>query len=518
LDDRLATLLSDLDRVTSVDDEQCAACIRRTGWLRTATIDEIDRLFDALLDREPPVDKRADVLLSATLMHVIGRQRDLPDAPTALQFDDPLLDKAVRLYHHLGPNNGSRDYLPCLLSVARTPQALAAFAELTVESPPDDERSVVTMFAPLFQTRDYDPSLLFPRLLDALGHVGVAAVILDLANYVTRCGIASRHPGTERLEELANLLGGIVGHLGRLESTTPTDGEMAKTMSKTINDGVALAVSLCDALALVGDKSVTGKLYQAMDLGHRRLRTEAAAALARLGEEAGVEAMVRLAAEPVSRLRVLAYSEELGVLDKVSEEYQTDEAKAEAELALWLADPAQMGIPPTDCELVDRRTQYWPSYDEPMDCFLFRFTYDLGQAEFSNIGIAGPLAHAFSADLSDLPPDDIYAAFAGWHAKHKEIVEIDAEHANDAQRTDIARLERRLGDEGYAAIQPVTLGLFFGDRTLVAEAVREGAPGHAVVDAERTYWFARGVNRSPLGPHEAYCIYKGRKLLQFFNH
>ena len=52
-------------------------------------------------------------------------------------------------------------------------------------------------------------------------------------------------------------------------------------------DGVGLAVALCDALAQIGNKEAIGKLYQAMDLSHRRLRTEAAAALAKLGEEAG---------------------------------------------------------------------------------------------------------------------------------------------------------------------------------------------------------------------------------------
>ena len=517
MDDRLATLLSDLDRVATVDAEESAACIRRTSWLETATVDEIDRLLDALLDRGPPADIRADELLSAALLHVVGRQRATPDAPTALEYSDPLLEKAARLYGHLGPNNRSREYLPCLLSVARTRMALAAFAELMVESPPGDARSVMTSFAPLFQARDYDPARLFPRLFDGLSHVSVAAVILDLANYVTRQGLVSRHPGTERRDELAALLGGIVGNLGRLESSPPAEGETAETLGKKVNEGVALAVSLCDALALVGDTSVTGKLNQALGLGHRRLRTEAAAALAKLGEEAGVEALIGLAAEPVTRLRVLAYAEELGVLDKVSEEYQTAEAKAEAEITLWLAEPAQIGIPPTKCELVDRRNQHWPGYDDRVECFLFCFTYDLGQVKFSNIGIAGPLTHAFGADLCDLPPNDIYAAFAGWHAKHDEIVEVDVEHLSDVQRTDVARFERRLRDDGYDAIHPLTLGVFFGDKSLVAEAVRDGSSGVAVVDTEQTSWFVQGTNSRPLGPHEAYCIYKGRKLLQFFN-
>jgi hypothetical protein len=82
---------------------------------------------------------------------------------------------------------------------------------------------------------------------------------------------------------------------------------------------------------------------------------------------------------------------------------------------------------------------------------------------------------------------------------------------------DVARFERRLRDEGYDAVQPQTLGFFFGDRVLVATALREGAPGIAIVDNVRSSWWPRGVSRRPLGPDEAYCIYKGRRLLRSFN-
>jgi len=517
LDDRLTTLLTDLDQIASVDADQRSACARRTDWLQTATVDEIDRLFRALLSRDPPTDKHEDALLAAVLIHVVSRQRGRRDAPARLVFGDLLLQAAVMLYRHLGPKCQARDYLPCLLTGERSSTALTALGQLMAEDPPNDANAVASIFAPLFQRKDYDPNLLFPRILDGLKFASVAAPALDLANYVTRQHLVSRHPGSERLDELLALLGGLVGHLGRLESSAPDETETPEKLGKKVSDGVGLAVSLCDALALIGDGSAVGKLYQAMDLGHRRLRAEAAAALARLGEEAGVEALAQLAAEPVVRLRVLAYCQELSVLDNVDAKFTTAEAQAEAELALWLAQPAQMGIPPTKCELFDQRSQYWPGYDDPVDCHLFRFTYKIGDFEFSNIGIAGPLTRAFGADLSDLPPDDIYAAFAGWHAEHEEISEVDVDRLDASQRTDVVRLERRLRDEGYDGIQPDILGIFLGDRTLVSEAVRDGMPGVAVVDNAHVHWFPQGANRRPLGSHEAYCIYKGRELLQTFN-
>jgi hypothetical protein len=213
---------------------------------------------------------------------------------------------------------------------------------------------------------------------------------------------------------------------------------------------------------------------------------------------------------------VLAYADELGKTSEVDQQYRTGPARAEAELALWLAQPSQMGVPPNACELVDQRTRHWPGYEQPVDCYLLRFMYLVDEIEFSNIGIAGPLTHAFSADLSDLPPDDIYAAFAGWQAVHDEITETDVDRLDERGRAAVARLERVLADEDYEKIEPQILGAFFGDEVLVATAMRGQMPGVAVVDSQRHAWWPRGANRRPIGLEEAYCIYKGRKLLEAF--
>lgn len=394
---------------------------------------------------------------------------------------------------------------------------LSEFAEQTVQSPPASAEEVVQQFSPLFQRRDYDPRPLFPRLLDALKHSSVAAVILDLCNFVTRQELVDTHPASDRVDELALLLSGIVGRLAQLEASPPSDEQSVRKIGQQVAEGIPVAVAICDALAQIGDRSVVGKLYQAMEVRHRRLQTEAAGALAKLGESAGEEMLVKLAAEPVARLRVLAYAKELNLVDKVDAEYFSDEAQAEAELALWLAQPENMGVPPDECRLFDQQTLYWPGYDDPVDCFLFQFSYRFPQGDFDSIGIAGPMTHAFAADLSDLPPDDIYAAFAGWQAEHEEIYEFDVTQLTELQRVEVTRLERRLHDEWYTEIQPCLFGMFFGDRILVAKARKDGVSGIAIVDEVQSQWFPETSSSRPLGVDEAYCIHKGRKLLRSFN-
>jgi hypothetical protein len=514
----IAKWLTDYDRFASLDASGRETCVHDASRIRVATPDELDELLQAFLDRVPPQDKTQDWFLGAILRPIVARQRGVSEGLAPLELPATTLHKVADLYRHLGKTSQMRQHLLSLLIEAGTPTSLSEFVELMVADPPLDGTAVAVIFGPLFQRRRGNPAVLFPRLLDAIGQPSVAAAVLDLANFLTRQQLVDRHPAAERVGDLAALLGGIVGRLGKLESASPPEeSPRLREISAQVDEGVSLAVSLCDALALIGEPSVIGKLYQAMDLSHRRLCTEAAAALAKLGEKSGVEMLVQLAAEPVARLRVLAYAEELGILDQVDPHYQTDAAQAEAELALWLAQPSQIGVPPNRCELIESREQYWPGYDEPVECYLFRFVYEIGDAEFSNIAIAGPLTHAFAADLSDLSPDDIYAAFAGWQAVHEDIYEADVDSLTEMQRTDVVRLERRLRDEGYDAIEPRTLGSFFGDRVLVATAMRAGVPGIAVVDNVGSAWWPRGANRRPLGPDHAYCIYKGRRLLRSFN-
>jgi hypothetical protein len=351
--------------------------------------------------------------------------------------------------------------------------------------------------------------------LDAVEHPVLAAAVLDLANFLTREERLPAHPAAGRSGQLATLLGSLSQQLERIEEGPPQAA--SEEVYRRVNEGVALAVSLCDALALIGDVSHAGKLHQALALGHRRVRTEAAYALARLGDPAGRESLAALAAEPVARLRVLAYAEELGLTDQIDEQFKSPQAKAEAELVVWLSDPTQMGLPPGKCELIDRRHQYWPGYDDPVECFLFHFSYRLAGAVYSNVGIVGPLTHALTADLADLPPDDIYAAFAGWQAEHEELFEVEAERLTPSGQREAERLGRRLHEAGYQGVEPVKLGYFFGEPVLVAAANRDGVPGYAVVDSQDIDWRPTAQRPRPLGPDEVYYIYKGRKLLKAFN-
>jgi len=519
--DRLSELLAELQREASGDRAELAASSRRCNWLQQAEEREAQALLEALVAQPAPeAGSPADARLAVVLAQLERRWRPTegnpPKATRVKSLQHALREAIVAAYRHLAEGSSGRHHLLGILAVGAEPE-MRGLADLMAEDPPANPVAAAVPLWPLFTRTDYQPGWVFPRLLDGLSHLCVASSVLDLSNYLMRHQRVARHPASDRSRQLVELLGAIVGRLGQLETRPVTPEDSLEQMRDAVSESVALAVALCDALALIGDKEAIGKLYQAMDLGHRRLRVESAAALARLGEEEGKSVLVDLAEEPAARLRVLAYAEELGMIDRVPQEHRSPESRAEGELVAWLASPNQLGLPPQRCELVDSRKMFWPGYDDPVECYLFRFHYDLGDRGFSGIGITGPLIHSFRADLSSLAIEDLYAIFAGFGAQHDDIFELDVKKLSPAGKSDVARLERRLHDAGYAKIAPVELGYFLGEKTLVARAERDEQQGIVVADAQAEHWYPSPAEPTGPGPQEIYCLYKGRKLLEAFN-
>lgn len=406
------------------------------------------------------------------------------------------------------------------LAIDGSQPAAAALAELIVEAPPTDERQAVLALVPLFQPRgDRLPGApaLFPKLLDALAQPALAPAVLDLANFLARREFVDVHPAKARAGELATLLGSLAQRLAKIEESPQEYASTPAELSKIVNDAVTLVVSLCDALALAGDTSVVGKLLQTLTLAHRRVQTEAAAALARLGEKQGVEHLKQLAADPAARTRVLAYLEELGQVDVVEEQYRSPEARAAGDLSAWMSQPTRFGLAPDELELIDRTKQYWPGYVDPVECFLFTYTYRRGGTTAEGVGLAGPTIAALQYDLQDFPPSDIYALYAGLDVEHDEIFDTPIVELTDAQDTAWEQVSAELKTQGYADVELVRWGNFFGEQHAVATATRDGRPGVIIVGDNAAEWVGLPQVSRVFGPDEVYAMFKGRKLLKSFN-
>jgi len=441
---------------------------------------------------------------------------------TVLRDQDGLLGQLslpdlTAVLHGLPESTPNRHLLMHLLAMRGDADSLTALVSHLRQSPPRGWMAAGQILSPLMQRDQWPIEAVFPRLLDLLDQPALASPVLDLAGYLVRSGRLSEHPAADRVESINHLLAAVADRLARFEEDPRSFGDEVDQVQAVLSEAVALAVSLCDAAALIGEPSSLPALYKAVDLKHRRVQSEAAGAMAKLGDEAGRERLIELADEPSARLRAIHYADELGFGNRINPSHRTPESTAEAELALWLSQPQQMGVPPTEVEVVDSRRMLWPSFHDPVDVYLVRFEYRFGERCFSNIGMTGPAVFSFSADVADLPVDDIYAMYAGWHAEHPDIFTVRAQDFNDAQLRRVEPLSLHLHRNGYSDVHAELLGFFLDETAAVFRALRDGKECLAITDGLETIDIATAGRQRPVSPEDVFHLYKGRKMLRTFN-
>ena len=146
-----------------------------------------------------------------------------------------------------------------------------------------------------------------------------------------------------------------------------------------------------------------------------------------------------------------------------------------------------------------------------------RFEYNFGDRNYSNVGITGPASYAMSADVADLPIDDIYSIYAGWHAEHEEIFSVSADQFNEAQSRAMVPYQQHLERMGYESLKPVMLGFFLDEQAGIFQGVRDDTQCLVVTDGSETIEQPTAGRLRPLTPGDLFNLYKGRKMLRTFN-
>src|SRR5258707_15877449 len=102
MDDRLKTLLADLDRVASLPPADRARGLKRAAWLAEAQPEEQREFLTALLAHSVPLEEPADELLRAAFAKLVTQRRGNSAA------GEPLTLAVVSVYRHLGPPSRAR--------------------------------------------------------------------------------------------------------------------------------------------------------------------------------------------------------------------------------------------------------------------------------------------------------------------------------------------------------------------------------------------------------------------------
>ncbi|HBE68931.1 MAG TPA: hypothetical protein DDW52_12355 [Planctomycetaceae bacterium] len=485
-----------------------------------AELQELVEVVETVATQSPDVAARARTPLQLAAAHYQSLVRQGGVAPELLKLEPAVLRSCYFAFVDEHPIVAAHALQ--MLAAQPDDESLEALADALNTSAPSSWQSTAVGLSPLWNANEDHLLDFFHSLGDSLMQASVLSVVLDLAAHAVRSGKLERHPWSERGDQFAKLLESVTNQLAAFQKDPSKFGDDIDDIQSTLGDGVALTVSLCDALGLIGHPDSVPALEAAMKLTHRRIQTEAAGALTRQGNTAGREHLIALADDRVARQRAVAYAEELECVDLIDEQHRTPVALAESRLAGWLAEPAQFGMAPSGMQLHDQATLYWPSYEDPQECYLFKFWFNFPAAKVENIGIAGPVNHAFHSDMRSLPTDDIYAAFAGWHAEHEDIYQVPVNLLNPRQRIEAEALVGRVEATGLETVEIQALAFFLGDFALVAHAERDGQPLTIVADEQSCLTMPRSSASSSsatngLSPDIVLAIYRGRKLLRSFN-
>lgn len=385
---------------------------------------------------------------------------------------------------------------------------------------------------------------LFRELSGCLPTSFAAIALLDRANAARRAGAALTHPfdSAAGLEHLERLLRGV-------------DPER-----------YSYAASATMALPFLGGSKRDELLAIALEHPSYDIRLRAARAAADLGRDTGFEALARACLDLRTAERARIHLEELDREDVIPAEAKEADFKARANFAEWLADYRELGVPPDEVEIVDRRELNWPPERKPIPVRLLRYRAshlpslenandsresvklenepdsqggpEVAEDEYAeeaidkdsdlttDVGFVGGMTFCmFGYAVGKRPPEDGYAMHCHLEMELSDLISDVFVFAEQDEEED----ERNFGYEHLLEQCPIP-GIEltrilrvteFADvlrypakQVAIASGIRGGERGWVVLDGPRTRWYAR--SEVPVA-YEALVmmVHIGRVLLGF---
>jgi hypothetical protein len=249
--------------------------------------------------------------------------------------------------------------------------------------------------------------LLVDRLSTPLPTEFIRIVFLDTCNAVAVAGKLKEHP-------FASPHG-----IAALESC----------LSAREEERFSHAVSACTALPFLRSDDRDRLLTLASEHPDTLVRLEAAWVGAKIGKQAGLNALIDFARDARYSARATAYMKELGLESHIPAEVTQPDFVARAEMSDWLAHPNEMGRPPDHLALVDSRELNWPPSRDKRRLWVFRYGYekrDGGTDE--GYCMTGSVTWAmFGQNTLDLTIDDVYGLHCSWELMQAESCEAPKE-------------------------------------------------------------------------------------------
>src|SRR5881409_2543402 len=165
MDERLATLLADLERAESLAGADLHRAARLAAWVAEFSSAQFAELLTAIAQLPMPLSPAADRLLANWLVMAVQARRKAVESRQSAAADTQAVITAIEpLYRNLQAASRARGQFLAWLATGGSAAELALFGGLLLEDPPLEDQDVVQALAPLFQKQRSQAALLFPRL------------------------------------------------------------------------------------------------------------------------------------------------------------------------------------------------------------------------------------------------------------------------------------------------------------------------------------------------------------------
>ena len=313
-------------------------------------------------------------------------------------------------------------------------------------------------------------------LSDPLPDAFLAVGLLDSANRAAIAGAEFHHPfdseeGTRRLHDWL---------------TSKKEEEYSYAHSATA------------ALPFISKPARDQLLPLAMDHPEVEIQMEAAWASAKLGSNSGVKMLARFCEDVKYSQRACRYLDELELEEAIPESARDEDFQAMATFSQWLAYPTELGRPPDELEIVDRRDLFWPPTQDRRRLWVIRYRArdpEGDEPDDENYGLVGSVTFClFSSSGVNRSPEDVYAEHCYWEANCNDMIdEIEVEPDDRRFDSVLAQWQGEpLEQVKVTQIAEFSDGLSYPqERVAVAEAVHKNEPGWAVLDGDQSAWYAK---------------------------
>lgn len=399
--------------------QRLAAGLRDTDEdRRTAAMEELTQLDEDQLSEPECVELLELSLAEFPPAPAEYSWADVPDAlvnaalqrPSTAQI--PIVQRA-----YAGYSDKVRASALCLLARLGSRPALECFVALLREHGAPDRPPPFA--APILTDAPEHGDIVFPALLEIAGaDDDLLAVALEVAIAYEHAGELTEAGRNGCRETISAAWPRLRTELGRADSSS-TAGLWAEEYEST-----RLLAGLCiDLAGLLGGHGGEQMVTDALAARDPRLRMFGILSALRTGRPVDAEAVIAAAAQPEVRYWLFVSLDEMGRLDLLPDEYTTQEALAEAEMANWLVFPTELGREPDELELMGTFGVKRGWTEAEVCLFRYRTLGDHWSAgDGWQAGIAGPYERGQPASLPG--GGATFSRFESWYsATPKEHVE-----------------------------------------------------------------------------------------------